>query len=241
MKLTNKLGCIVFLILLTSCTFMSNDKNSSYQYYLNTYSSIFNDTLLSHFPNNVDSLFDFYHCRSKNENPEEQFLKRNSLVLINQVSNTTKDSVKQTVVNAKQIINSFDSCALIVNAINQQEPDLYDEFNRITKLSKHENIEKEIDSLLFELVAFRQQNCNSLTLPIPNFSPLHFYEYEITSLNRLTDDFVLYILDAKSGKYLPKEYLTTGLGMPDNWKNGFSKGIAISENRNIIVYWLEIW
>ncbi len=80
-------------------------------------------------------------------------------------------------------------------------------------------------------------------LPVPNFYFLefkNFYGIETNSKCMLPDDFQIYVLDAKSGiTYEPRkacEYL-----MPEKWKNGFTKGIAISLKYKMVLYWFATW
>lgn len=82
-------------------------------------------------------------------------------------------------------------------------------------------------------------NCYDDKYPVPNFWH-NEYTTEETKC-KLPKDFELFVLEAKSGKQFNKKYLTDGKFMPDKWKNGYSKGIAISENRGLIIYWLIIW
>ena len=54
-------------------------------------------------------------------------------------------------------------------------------------------------------------------------------------------DFKIYLIAAESGTYL-REYLPNNKNLlPKNWQHGYSKGFAISEKENIIVYWVMIW
>lgn len=76
-------------------------------------------------------------------------------------------------------------------------------------------------------------------VPIPSF-----YSYEKDfGLNsvRLENDFTIYILESKSGEYIDKEYLTKDNKFPPNWKNGFSRGLAINDTEKRVLYWLTIW
>ena len=83
------------------------------------------------------------------------------------------------------------------------------------------------------------RNCYSDKLPIPNFwdSPYVAHDTEM----RLPKDFKVYVLEAKSGKYWDDKHLTTGKYMPEGWKNGYSKGVAISKDKKVAVYWFIIW
>ena len=77
------------------------------------------------------------------------------------------------------------------------------------------------------------------SIPIPSF-----YRYEKDfGLNavRLDNDFRIYVLESKSGEYMDVEYLTKDNKFPSDWKNGFSRGLAINDQEKIIIYWLTIW
>lgn len=75
--------------------------------------------------------------------------------------------------------------------------------------------------------------------PVPNFWS-NIYSTDSTTC-KLPNDFILYVIEAKPGKFVDNSMLTDGRCMPKKWKNGFSKGIAISEERKIAIYWLVIW
>jgi hypothetical protein len=81
--------------------------------------------------------------------------------------------------------------------------------------------------------------CYKGLFPVPNFWHNKFTTNETNC--RLPADFKIYVIKSKAGKYLDDRYLTEGWFMPKEWKNGYSKGVAISEDRNIIIYWLTIW
>ncbi len=63
--------------------------------------------------------------------------------------------------------------------------------------------------------------------------------FSSTSTSGLSNDFIIYVLESKSGLYWkglkPNKY------MPNDWKNGYSKGICINTRKGITVYWLVIW
>ena len=84
-------------------------------------------------------------------------------------------------------------------------------------------------------------------IPVPNFyrrnySPeVHRADYDPLN-NRLPAGYHLYIVDASPGIYIKKEWLTEGMGLPPEWKNGYSRGYAISsDTTQHIIYWLAIW
>lgn len=63
------------------------------------------------------------------------------------------------------------------------------------------------------------------------------YEYRHT----VPSDLFVYVIDAKAGNFWKEN---CNERRPDSlryWKNGYSKGIAISRRESIIVYWTMIW
>ena len=80
--------------------------------------------------------------------------------------------------------------------------------------------------------------------PIPYFETMEHYSLtkDIFSGNTksgLTDGMIIYIIDSKPGKYWkglkPNKY------MPVGWKNGYSKGICLSAQKGILIYWFIVW
>jgi hypothetical protein len=78
--------------------------------------------------------------------------------------------------------------------------------------------------------------------PVPNFwEELAFIESKDNKY--LPRDFDLYIIELKKGSFIPEKNLFNKdeLFGSSEWKNGISKGVAISRQKNICIYWLEIW
>ena len=120
---------------------------------------------------------------------------------------------------AKVKYSAMDSCILIAN--------------RFTKMD-NEGYENSYKSELA-----RPNNCSSNYLPIPNFWNSEFKSIEIN--NRLTEDFEIFVSDAKSGVYWDDLHRNSGRYMPDEWKKGYSRGVAISKKEGVVIYWLIIW
>jgi hypothetical protein len=76
------------------------------------------------------------------------------------------------------------------------------------------------------------------SLPVPLFE---IDEYKGNTLFGLTDDFKLYVLDAKPGKYLADKYLEVCECLPKKWEHGYSKGVALSDRRKVVIYWISVW
>lgn len=113
-----------------------------------------------------------------------------------------------------------DTCLLIVNRfINRKE---------LHNASPSEQELRLID-----------RDCYLDKYPIPNF---WHTDYTVDKTQcRLPQDFEIYVLDAKPGKFKDDELLTDGRFMPEKWKNGYSVGYAVSKQRTALVYWLLIW
>lgn len=75
-------------------------------------------------------------------------------------------------------------------------------------------------------------------LPVPLFE---IDEYKGNTMCGLTKDFKLYVLDADYGKYIADKYLQECDCLPKKWKHGYSKGIALSDKRQVIIYWVIVW
>lgn len=84
-----------------------------------------------------------------------------------------------------------------------------------------------------------QFECCKFKTPVPNFW-MNTYVVEEEGIN-LSEDFVIYVLDAKPGIFTDKNHTGVCKDMPEKWENGFSKGVAISEERSVIIYWVIIW
>lgn len=90
---------------------------------------------------------------------------------------------------------------------------------------------------------------NKIYYPIPYFTFVEFNGMieKITDLDvfstetssGLLDDFQIYILESESGIFW--EGLTPLDYMPEGWKNGISKGIAVNKKKNIFVTWFIVW
>ncbi len=75
-------------------------------------------------------------------------------------------------------------------------------------------------------------------LPVPLFK---IDRYKGNTYSGLSNDFKIYILDAKQGKFLKDKYLYDCECLPKKWKHGFSKGVALSDKRKVIIYWVTVW
>ena len=101
-----------------------------------------------------------------------------------------------------------------------------------------------IDGVFNNLESKRNKNLakhnNSLKdgIPIPLFE---IDQFKSNTFSSLPDDFKIYVLEAKSGKYLEDKYLHDCVCLPKKWKHGFSRGVAMSDKRHVIIYWVTVW
>ena len=76
-------------------------------------------------------------------------------------------------------------------------------------------------------------------IPIPSFQS---YEGDFGLNSKyLMDNHEIYVLEYKPGRYMDKEYLTSKNKLPEKWKNGFSRGMAINESERKVIYWTCVW
>ncbi len=177
--------------------------------------SFFPPELTNHFPKTLDEKNLTF---TDNISPEMGSLE---LMVIDSINYDTISIIQkklESICIAKY--NSKDSCLLVI-----------DRFLSNSSYYKVENT--DYDKRIVE------RPCYTCLYPVPNFWHNDFTTNETEC--KLPNDFTLYVLDAKQGKYLKDELLTSGWFMPKQWKNGYSKGVAVSQTRKIIIYWLEIW
>lgn len=56
------------------------------------------------------------------------------------------------------------------------------------------------------------------------------------------EDLKVYVIESVSGDYFANEVeRSTRYSLLEKWKNGYSRGIAISEKYNIVLFWLIVW
>lgn len=211
---------LALLGIFIGCTFNKNkstedhvlcDLNKKYD----NVNDFFGNKMVSHFPKKIDK-----HNVTFTESLSPE-LGNLELILINKVERDhLADIVEEFEKKSIAIYNANDSCLLIVN--------------RFVNKDKYFEVTPSKEDL--QLV---NRDCYSGLFPIPNFWHNDFTTEE--TLCRLPSDFRLYVVDSKSGENIDEKYLTDGRFMPKEWKNGYSKGVAISEKQNVIIYWLIIW
>lgn len=211
---------IIFVTILVGCNSnnnksienkISSDLNAKYR----NAKLFFGKDFVNHFPEKItkDNI-----TFSEGFSPEFGNLE---LILIDKIVNSNLISlINEFKEKSIAIYDASDSCLLIVN--------------RFATRNNYYNIELSDEDKLRV-----NSDCYSKNYPVPNFWHNDFTT-EATQC-KLPSDFNLYVIESKAGKYFDEKKLTDGRFMPEKWKNGYSKGVAISEERNVIIYWLVIW
>ncbi len=142
------------------------------------------------------------------------FLIVDSIYNIQSLANSLKTTTKV-------IYHSNDTCLFIVNKFTTE---------------KNLTIDKKADKN--DVKFYFNSKCLINKFPVPNFWGL--YENPKTACN-LPEDFIIYVLDSKKGKFWDKNHRSNGIYMPEYWKHGYSKGVAINEKTQEIIYWFVLW
>ncbi len=91
------------------------------------------------------------------------------------------------------------------------------------------------------------------TLPIPNFESFNFNlgkrVIKIKEKNNILYDYIfkvpkdlkVYVIEAKPGYFFKNNCNISRPKLLKEWQNGFSRGIAISEKENRVVFWTMLW
>ncbi len=165
----------------------------------------FNDSLLTHFPQNVKGSYYFtttFPVKCKESN------RCGVILAIPTDSESYKSHIPTSVTSTIEYKNS-DPCIIIING------------------------QKTVD--------IEQRYEDSLRI-VPNIKRL-ITECKTCSeiRNEQLSEFSYYLVDNQPGIFIEEKYLSEREDLPQIWKNGFSKGIAINQSKTLVIYWLEIW
>jgi hypothetical protein len=94
------------------------------------------------------------------------------------------------------------------------------------------------DSMKEKNIITRNINNDTTNIILPIF--------EQNSINDigLTDDYKIYFIDSKQGKFINENYYETDTLitiMPKRWEHGYSRGYALSDKQKQIIYWVVVW
>ncbi|WP_162056185.1 hypothetical protein [Pontibacter pamirensis] len=173
----------------------------------------FPDSLVDHFPKRITYPEAYVHEHGSDE--------RNiSLQLNLKFSQSEIDSIDSFYKErSKKDYNSEDSCLLIVNR-----------FVRRTQYGVNNTYKASMD---------RPADCGMDYLPIINFWSNSISTTETRS--RLPNGFKIFVLDSEAGIFSNHLNETSGRYMPDEWKHGYSKGVAINKEKESVIYWIAVW
>ncbi|MGJ3234669.1 hypothetical protein [Marivirga sp.] len=134
--------------------------------------------------------------------------------------NKLKDSLNEVAI-AKY--RTDDSCLLVIDK-HLTKTNWY-------KIVKTKRMPKKIN--------YNYRPCHDNKYPVPNF---YLSDWSETTKNPTQlDGYKLFLLDAKSGIHMDSTKLPNGLYTPKGWEHGYSKGIAINEKTNVVIFWADIW
>lgn len=205
---------VFFCVLNISCTAQESNKHNRTFY--EEEKENFGTRITSHFPNVLTD-----STRIK-RNERTEFNDISFFLYEYSVSNEQLDSALALLDIYKPIAayKSSDTCLLIVHRFETKE--MYEQ-----------DIAPEItDSSLIN------RDCYTNLLPIPNFID---GGGSIETSCGLDSSFTIYVLEAKQEKPFPQYDLKPFNQMPSKWSNGYSRGIAISKENKIVIYWSIVW
>ncbi|MCF8355227.1 MAG: hypothetical protein K9H48_12320 [Melioribacteraceae bacterium] len=212
-----KLILLLLIISINSC-YNNGDKarlnrfNNEYKESL----SNFKHDFVSYFPKKLDEGFLELHDMKLTE------YNNAFIYLMNRYEENVYDSIRAEItIRSIASYVAGDSCLLVINKYKTEE-------NWYKKI----RIDKSNRNLL-------RRDCKKEEFPVPNFYQTRFLDN--TTPCKLPQDFRLFVLEAKRGKYWDDKYLYGSQNLPTDWKHGYSKGFAISDKRKIIIYWFSIW
>jgi hypothetical protein len=104
---------------------------------------------------------------------------------------------------------------------------------------------------------FKVEKCNKFykdKYPIPYFEKIDFglglkrrkdtvinKQRYFTSTYFIPTDLEIYVISAQAGNYWKVDCKEKRPESLKNWINGYSRGIAISNKENLLIYWVMVW
>ncbi len=106
--------------------------------------------------------------------------------------------------------------------------------NKFTTKDNYRNYYKYPDNYEFDLPDTIYNK-----IPVPNFfrSPYS----QLNTPSRLDSTFTLYTLECEKGVHWDEYHVQKENYMPEYWKHGYSKGVAISEEKQVVIFWFICW
>lgn len=220
----------LFLVFVFGC--VNSDKNQFKKRLIEKYEkeyiearSQFPEKFVDHIPKEFG--YDNYITDAWSVDPSDEF----SIKLFTYISDKKVDkTIKKYTLKSEAIYSANQECLFILNRFSNMQNYGYLDISEVNQ----------------NLI---NRDCYKDKYPVPNFwgkseiqtDSTKFHLYSDSTKTHLPADFKIYVFDAEPGKFLSKEKLTDGTFMPDKWKNGYSRGVAISKKRQVLVYWVIIW
>ncbi len=120
----------------------------------------------------------------------------------------------------------------------------------VTSKEKYEKLKKELiassnivknslDSCFLLVDSKENQNLakSDIYYPIPQ-ETIYDFDFDKWIIQK---DCEVALIDYKPGIFVESEYLTAKEHLPENWRNGYSKGYSFDNSKQTIMYWLIIW
>lgn len=179
--------------------------------------------------------------------------------LLSHFPETTQDSVQTFYVANSTCPPSFDCLAqfgevYLVCKSKSDNDSVVENAIFKTKYSCDSNIVVNVSELRKDI--FPNMKCNigyDNKYPIPYFERYNFGigkkelkkeldgDTIVEQMYTVPSDLFVYVIDAKAGNFWKENCNERRPDSLRDWKNGYSKGIAISRRESIIVYWTMIW
>ena len=188
---------------------------------------LFDAHLISHFPDKIpdSSLFSLLADNPRGEELMKYCFGLGEMILSVNYSKEKYQEIKlKFAAQSDTVVNTTDSSLILV-------------FSYCDSLEIEGRIFDSHESPESRSLAKHNQSL-SQGLPVPHFET---EEYGGKTLCGLAPDFNLYLIKTKLGKYLEDKYLQDCGCMPTQWKHGYSKGVALSDMRNVVIYWAIVW
>lgn len=218
------ISLLIFICLFIQCKGDLLSINEANKEYKNEYLAKFESEFISQFPNELNTST---YTLLKSENTKRGFV---GLLLYEYDMELDRLLGIEKLIKSKAIqqYDSSDRCLLVINRLDTNETYVYPKLIILP------------DSVVLD------RPCYEGLLPIPKFfnyenlvsnssNKEFFIESDYETM--LPEGFAIYVLEAKAGTYFDTYDMIENRQMPKGWKNGYSKGVAISLSDKSIAYW----
>lgn len=218
---------IVFVLFITisSISCLNTNYEQANKIYYDRNKRLFPKELTGHFPDQAhEGSIDGY-TRFSNEKLADSCFSPSEFVISNGYKQEDYLAIKQKFLHNKYVIHPSDTNIILLMSYCDVliiDGDIF------------RNREDEKTKELAKKNSYRDNS-----IPIPIFKLEDFKQ--VDNPCNLSSDFIIYVIDAQPGIYLDNKILNECVCMPNNWKHGFSRGVALNDKENIVIYWLEIW